>query len=358
MPTTYAPNTTLIQRPDIKDFKPWFQDRVNYYRKDNYIHTEDGVVITPEIARILIYEDKNYINRGQGTNGQNGIKSNVNRLSNMMKCGTWNPNSGDPIKINSEGHLIDGGNRLNAIMLSGIPQRFSITFNCTQDAYMDSGKPRTVSENFQLLSGYQFNKRWWSSINMLWRLWKGANDGKTPHKTLPDFEHATIYNYLRENIDWCTQTFDTIYNKEHRYNVRMNDVHRATLLYLSRFTDKRDKIRDAFELMISGMDATQTTFKPGTKAYMLLTERYKLLLDASQAGMRQKGNTHEGRNNIIIANVNTIMNAINMPKKTASLNKETTNIRDNLDSVFNITETDIDPEYQHMFDNIQMFQTM
>jgi hypothetical protein len=68
-----------------------------------------------------------------------------------MKGKQWTE-TGEPIKFNLDGHLIDGQNRLKAIMLTGLSQWLEFRFGLPNNAidYMDGGKSRSLADRMKL----------------------------------------------------------------------------------------------------------------------------------------------------------------------------------------------------------------
>ncbi len=91
--------------------------------------------INPEKA--AEYLGKIYNQRSfKKTHGQN--------LARIMKDGHWHM-AGDPIRFDTNGHLIDGQHRLQAVIDSGTTQQFLILRGLDPASYtvMDQGRPRT-----------------------------------------------------------------------------------------------------------------------------------------------------------------------------------------------------------------------
>lgn len=105
--------------------------------------------ITPEIAKTLLS-----YSQLSGFNNRKLSKSYVLQLSEDMKSGFWR-NTSQTIAIASNGAIIDGQHRLNAVVLSGIGQYFLVARNCdlnTFDKY-DIGKRRSDSDIYYI-KGY------------------------------------------------------------------------------------------------------------------------------------------------------------------------------------------------------------
>lgn len=106
--------------------------------------------ITPEMANeIISYSDSIFSNRKSNA-------AHYKLYSNDMKRGEWKTN-GETLKFSAEGALIDGRNRLNAVMLSGKPVDFLCVGNLDQTVAdtIDIGMKRTL-EHALKMQGYAY----------------------------------------------------------------------------------------------------------------------------------------------------------------------------------------------------------
>src|SRR4051812_45826471 len=83
-----------------------------------------------------------------------GLNSPVNRSKKAskiggyaadMQAGRWNSNTGETIKFDTSGTLIDGQNRLEAVVLANVPVEFDVAYDVPSEAMIviDSGAART-----------------------------------------------------------------------------------------------------------------------------------------------------------------------------------------------------------------------
>lgn len=100
------------------------------------------VNITPEIATIFLKHNLN--NRPLR-------KGHVNFLTKEMLNGNW-VFTGDPIRFDNNGVLIDGQYRLNAIIKSNTPQEMLVQYGLNNDVFtrIDTGKKRSLSDVFSI----------------------------------------------------------------------------------------------------------------------------------------------------------------------------------------------------------------
>lgn len=105
-----------------------------------YISTE---IITPDRATQLLE-----------TQQQNRLpnKHHVAFLAEQMAQGLWMSNTGDTIKINTKGNLVDGQHRLHAIVKAGMHLEMHIANGVTDEAVqvLDTGRSRTAVDAFTI----------------------------------------------------------------------------------------------------------------------------------------------------------------------------------------------------------------
>ena len=105
-----------------------------------YISTE---IITPERATQLLE-----------TQQQNRLPNmrHVAFLADQMAQGLWMSNTGDTIKLNTKGNLIDGQHRLLAIIKAGMHLEVAIANNVVDEAVqvLDTGRSRTAVDAFTI----------------------------------------------------------------------------------------------------------------------------------------------------------------------------------------------------------------
>ena len=104
----------------------------------NKIYGEIAVV-TPEEAQTIL-NTRNTVNRPID-------KRQVARYAASMKAGAWRIN-GECLVFAPDGTLLDGQNRLAAVVKAGVSVAFCVWYNVPEDARssMDSGKKRTAAD--------------------------------------------------------------------------------------------------------------------------------------------------------------------------------------------------------------------
>lgn len=95
--------------------------------------------VTPDVAAGLLLR-----------NTRNRPASNmvVQSYARMMRAGEWQPENGETIKIASDGTLLDGQQRLMAIVETGIPIKMLVVSELSPESFhtIDTGKARTAGD--------------------------------------------------------------------------------------------------------------------------------------------------------------------------------------------------------------------
>lgn len=76
----------------------------------------------------------------------------VNELARRMAEGLWETQTGDSIKVNAKGQLLDGQHRLEAVCLCGKTFTFTIASGIPQEAqeFLDQAKTRTAADDLAM----------------------------------------------------------------------------------------------------------------------------------------------------------------------------------------------------------------
>lgn len=100
------------------------------------------MLVSPEMA-------KHYL--AQNTANRRPKSPRVLLYSNEMKAGRWRSQTGETIKIASSGRVLDGQQRLMAVVHSGCSIKFHIAFNLDESVFsvLDTGSSRNSSDTFR-----------------------------------------------------------------------------------------------------------------------------------------------------------------------------------------------------------------
>ena len=151
------------------------------------------LLITPEIAKEMLTHNINNRPLSAAT---------VAQYKSEMERGLW-LETGAPIQFAEDGRLIDGQNRLTALIEANRSIRFVVVRGLESDAFrvIDKGKRRRISEDMATdsrLKGYEsknFNALA-SSIKLAHRLAKGGMTAKTGSNVIRLTSTETIAEYL------------------------------------------------------------------------------------------------------------------------------------------------------------------
>lgn len=104
-------------------------------KKSEHVRTE-FMIVTPEMASAWL--EKNIEKNRK-------LKERLeNKYLAAMTRGRWNERSGETVKFDEDGNMIDGQHRLRALIRYGKPLWFSVSYNCARDAFknLDTGATR------------------------------------------------------------------------------------------------------------------------------------------------------------------------------------------------------------------------
>lgn len=103
------------------------------------------VLVTPEMAQELL----NTMN----INTRNKRNGNINKWSrDMQRPGGWRSDNGVTVKVTPDGELIDGKNRMHAVIKANVHVVMPFAYNVPKDAMptIDTGAARTFADNLKL----------------------------------------------------------------------------------------------------------------------------------------------------------------------------------------------------------------
>lgn len=128
---------------------------------------QENVLVTPDYAQQLI--DANI------ENNRNLKESSITRYSRDMHKGFWQSQTGESIKISPEGKLIDGQNRMYAVIQADRPIVFDIAWNVSADRMLviDNGSRRNTKDDFKISGTHAANN---GGPVITWIIaWEGGN---------------------------------------------------------------------------------------------------------------------------------------------------------------------------------------
>jgi hypothetical protein len=100
----------------------------------------ERVLVTPALAEKWLGQN--------AENQRNEKRSKIPMYARDMASGRWNSDTGETIKFSTANVLIDGQNRLQAVILAGTAIEFDVAFDVPKEAMLviDSGASRTAAD--------------------------------------------------------------------------------------------------------------------------------------------------------------------------------------------------------------------
>jgi hypothetical protein len=106
--------------------------------------TYERALVTPALAKKWLTQN--------AENNRRPKWSKIPGYARDMKHGDWNSDSGETIKFDTAGTLIDGQNRLMAVILADVPIEFDVAYNVPTEAMqvIDSGASRGAGDSMRI----------------------------------------------------------------------------------------------------------------------------------------------------------------------------------------------------------------
>ncbi|NDV68557.1 hypothetical protein [Dysgonomonas sp. 25] len=110
----------------------------------------EEVYMTPELAQELLGK--------YNTHNRDMNNIHVNYLATQMTSGLWVEKSGLAIKFDENMRMVDGQQRLQGIIVSGVPQNLLAISNVDEKAFeiLDTQRTRTAADSFKI-KGYPYH---------------------------------------------------------------------------------------------------------------------------------------------------------------------------------------------------------
>lgn len=149
------------------------------------------ITLTPEVAKEFL--------RNNSTCQRNIKKTLVERITNDLLEGRWKTGTGEALKFNSQGIMIDGQHRCLAVINANVSIEMLCMFNCEDDIInvLDTGVKRTVADVLKI-HGYK-NCRNLAALVAAYIRYKAAIvNGRFGGRPISAME---ILNFLKKNPD-------------------------------------------------------------------------------------------------------------------------------------------------------------
>lgn len=175
--------------------------------------------ISPKKAKSMLdaTESAGFVNRGQ-------TKTFVHRYAGDMSKGHWMSDTGETIKVATNGAVIDGQHRLNAIIASGGSVKLWVCrgIDASMFQYIDQGKSRDL-QDIMVIEGWENPRILAVTGKMLWRADRDNNSNPFASAALFSESDGNIYNWvltvepdLRREWKSYGPMIRNIYNSNHK----------------------------------------------------------------------------------------------------------------------------------------------
>jgi hypothetical protein len=243
------PDMTTITDPFNQNQNPAQPEAHSQLRPpaDGAYGFQPNVSVTPDDAEWLIGRN--------AENNRNKKEVVIIRYARDMRAGRWLDKTGETVKIDPEGWMIDGNNRMHAVVASGTTQVFDIAWNVPNDRMLviDGNSPRSVSDDFRI---HQVRDRFLGASLVRWAIGfeKGnyVNHGGRLTPTRPE---------MRERYMLEPQTFDRAitYGRSTWQHIKGINATTAAMAYWLFAKIDESKAEDFFDSLITGIDLPATS---------------------------------------------------------------------------------------------------
>lgn len=104
------------------------------------MYYETGVIVTPGMAREFLSRNVE--------NNRPPKKDKIQQYARDMASGNWQENTGQTLKFDTRRNLIDGQNRMNAVVMANVAVKFDIAHDVSVEVMpvLDTGATRTAGD--------------------------------------------------------------------------------------------------------------------------------------------------------------------------------------------------------------------
>lgn len=167
------------------NFRNWLTRQLSLAKNQRTIVA--SVVVTPDDAAILL----------ENNGGNRSINNtHVTILADAMTSGEW-METGDTIKLDKTGRILDGQHRLMAVRTSNTPAKFDFAFGVATEAFdrIDVGRSRTAGNIFEI-AGFNNGATLATTCKILMAIEGGYKAMRSIHPT-----RHQLLDYLKANPD-------------------------------------------------------------------------------------------------------------------------------------------------------------
>ncbi len=226
----------------------------------------DIIKVTPAIAKKWLETNTE--------NNRNLDTRHVNAMAYDMTTGKWRQDTGEAIKFDRNGKLIDGQHRLHAIVKANFTTYMLVVTNLKEEVFavIDTGKRRSGSDTFHI-HGTKYATLLPAAIKMYLGLSSGALDPHRASKTEVHGSNQALLDIFKKDpeywLSWAAKSVKW-------YAAFTHVLNSATILSLAVYFDKHSKKRDKVEAFFNELCAEQYE---GSGSPAIKTLRKKLIED-------------------------------------------------------------------------------
>jgi hypothetical protein len=199
------------------------------------------VLITPEMASIFL--QKNVGNRRVS-------KDRVNVLAEQIQKGNWIYDA-NPIRFDVNNILIDGQNRLMAIVKSNTAVMSDIVYGLSEQSRLieGTGRPKTTSDVISMM-GYKNSHNLVAQAKNIIAYNNGLDTWKRENSGF--FSSTEIYDYIESNIQMLNDIISFSNSARKKFS-GLTMLQYGTLFYITNKSKYAHKAEPFFNTLISGM---------------------------------------------------------------------------------------------------------
>jgi len=170
----------------------------------NSFHTQ-VVDMTPEWASELL--KANTYNRGLS---RSKVKSFVKQIIN----GKWRK-TGQGISVASDGRLLDGQTRLNAVVQSGMSVPMVVAWNCDNDSFavFDTGRARSATDVLKIAGLDQHQAIVSSGLRLAIPLMENPKAYFAISQGITNEEILDLWNNTKDQCEWCASVSSAVHKQ-------------------------------------------------------------------------------------------------------------------------------------------------
>lgn len=200
-------------------------------------HRAEVVTITPETAEAWL---------GKNTRNRTLKTRKIEQYARDIQAGAWRL-TGEAIKFGIDGRLLDGQNRLHAVVLAQAPIRSWVVWGIEPEAQdvMDSGVARTAGDALSM-NGVKNAK----NVAAAARIAMAVERGQSP--TVARFSHSELQKWVMDHLE-ITEAHDVL-GRDGRM-IPLPSAVRLYCAYRLMLVDRDDAVR-FFEQLGSGVGVT------------------------------------------------------------------------------------------------------